>query len=72
MTAPAEVDGAVADDRLEALRSVEVFSGFSDELLARLADRVTPHHVLAGDWLIRQGEKADRLYVVVSGRLDVI
>jgi NTE family protein len=66
------VDGAVADDRLEALRSVEVFSGFSDELLARLADRVTPHHVLAGDWLIRQGEKADRLYVVVSGRLDVI
>ena len=28
--------------------------------------------IRAGDWLIRQGDEADRLFVVVSGRLDVI
>ncbi|MEA2828406.1 MAG: hypothetical protein QOG43_2845 [Actinomycetota bacterium] len=61
----------VAEDRLAALRSVSVFSGLSADLLARLAGKAVAHRALAGDWLFRQGDEADRLFVVVSGRLDI-
>jgi predicted acylesterase/phospholipase RssA len=38
----------------------------------RLAERVSTHSLRAGEWLFRAGEPGDRLYVVRSGRLDVI
>jgi predicted acylesterase/phospholipase RssA/CRP-like cAMP-binding protein len=38
----------------------------------RLAERLTVHAVRAGEWLFRAGEPGDCLFVVRSGRLDVI
>jgi CRP-like cAMP-binding protein len=38
----------------------------------RLAERLTVHALRAGDWLFREGEPGDRMFVVRSGRLDVI
>jgi len=38
----------------------------------RLAERVSVQELRAGDWLFRAGDPGDRLYVVRSGRLDVV
>src|SRR5438445_772008 len=56
----------------EALRQVEVFASFSDAMRARLVSRATPVRVRAGAWLFRSGDVGDSLYVLLSGRLEVI
>lgn len=38
----------------------------------RLGERLTTHSLRAGEWLFRAGDPGDRLYVVQSGRLDVV
>jgi NTE family protein len=54
------------------LRRVPVLSGLDDELLSRLAEQVATVSVRAGEWLVREGDVADSLYVIRSGRLEVI
>jgi NTE family protein len=54
------------------LRNVPVLSGLSEELLARLAAQVTEVSVAAGQWVIREGEAADSMFIVRSGRVEVI
>ena len=39
---------------------------------ARLLVTAEPRHLPAGDWLFRQGDPADSLYVVISGSLEVV
>jgi predicted acylesterase/phospholipase RssA/CRP-like cAMP-binding protein len=59
-------------DRAAALRNVPVFSGLLDEQLEHLAAAAQPRRVGAGAWLMREGEPAESLFVVVSGRLEVV
>jgi NTE family protein len=54
------------------LRNVPVLTGLSDELLARLDAQVSDIAVRAGDWIIRAGEPADSMFIVRSGRLEVV
>ena len=54
------------------LRGVPVFTGLSGENRERLAALGTNVVVAAGDWLLREGEEADVMYVIRSGRLDVL
>jgi NTE family protein len=54
------------------LRNVQLFSGLSDELLERVAGRVGEVRVPAGQWVLRRGERADRLFVVRSGRIEIV
>jgi NTE family protein len=54
------------------LRNVPVLAGLPDELLERLAGQVVELHVRAGDWIMREGESADSLFIVQSGRVEVI
>jgi EmrB/QacA subfamily drug resistance transporter len=56
----------------ETLRHVPMFAGLPDDTLERIADRAEPVRVQAGEWLFRQGDRADGVFVVVSGRLDVV
>src|SRR4051794_41681695 len=37
-----------------------------------MAERVSVQELRAGEWLFRAGDSGDRLYVVRSGRLDVV
>jgi NTE family protein len=53
------------------LSSVPTFKDLPAEALRRLEDRLQPIHVRRGDHVVRQGEAADALYVVVSGRFAV-
>ncbi len=56
----------------DALRSVPLFADLDPELRAEVAGRAASVRVEAGEWLFRQGEPADSLYVVLSGRLEVM
>src|SRR5581483_10753607 len=54
------------------LRNVPVLAGLSDELLDRLATEVSAVHVAAGEWILREGDAADSLYIIRSGRVEVV
>jgi NTE family protein len=54
------------------LRHVPVLAGLSDELLERLETQVAEVHVRAGEWIMREGEPADSMFIVRSGRLEVV
>jgi EmrB/QacA subfamily drug resistance transporter len=56
----------------EFLRAAPLFSELPDEMLASIVARAQRVRVHAGEWLFRQGEEGDCLYVVRSGRLEAI
>jgi predicted MFS family arabinose efflux permease len=62
---------APAAERLELLRGVPFLGSLPAPTLERLAGRVVPLRVAAGDDVCRQGESGDRFYVVGDGRANV-
>ena len=54
------------------LRYVPVLSGLDDDLLERLAQQIREVHVTAGDWIMHEGEAAESLFIVRSGRVEVV
>ncbi|MDP8942831.1 MAG: patatin-like phospholipase family protein [Actinomycetota bacterium] len=44
----------------------------ADSPWAQIATRATPSQVPAGTWLFREGDPGDTMYVVLSGRLEVV
>ena len=53
------------------LRTSEVFARATDEDLATIADHIDERRVRVGAPLVKQGQPADTLFVVVSGELAV-
>jgi NTE family protein len=56
----------------EFLRNVRVFAGLSAEMLEQIAQLATDVSLRRGDWLFREGDRADGVYVVRVGHLEVI
>jgi NTE family protein len=56
----------------ELLPQVALFSGLERGLLEMLEADMTTVIVPAGHWLFRRGDDADALYIVLSGRLEVV
>ena len=56
----------------EFLAAVPLFAGLAPEAREELAVRTTIVSLPAGAWLFRQGDMADALYLVRSGRLEII
>jgi signal transduction histidine kinase len=56
---------------IEALRAAPLFTQLSDDDLQRLAATVERQNLAAGDYLLREGEPGDAMFVVVSGELEV-
>jgi NTE family protein len=54
------------------LQGVPLLAGAGEDALAELAADARPMRALAGDWVLREGDKADDLYVVLRGRLRVV
>jgi NTE family protein len=54
-----------------SLASVATFRDLPPEVLRSLEDRLQPLPVRRGDCIVRQGDNADALHVVVSGRFAV-
>jgi NTE family protein len=74
---------AVAAERRNSLAGVPLLAGLAEDIdrgntpleagpWAELAASAQPVNVRAGDWLFRQGDPGDSLYVVLRGRLEVV
>jgi CRP-like cAMP-binding protein len=61
-----------SSSRAAFLRRVPVLSGLDDELLSRLASEVTEAEIRAGEWLMREGDEGNSLYLIRSGQLEVV
>jgi NTE family protein len=56
----------------QLLRNVPLLAGLSQKLLERVAKEVEVSEVRGGEWLMREGESAESVFIVRSGRLDVV
>ena len=60
------------DDVIALLRQVSLFATLSDDLLNTVARVCEPVRLDAGNWLFRQGQPEDGLYILASGRLEIV
>ncbi len=56
---------------LDILRNSEFFQGLSEKQLRKMEPYFELQRLASGDFLFRQGEKADKLYLVKEGLLEV-
>lgn len=63
---------AATPKRLEQLQRLPLFAGLDSDLLQQLAADFTPKQFAAGETIIRQGEPADELILLLSGEAQVI
>ena len=56
----------------DLLAQVALFGGLDERSLERLAASARISRVRAGEWIVRQGDAADEVHIVASGRLDVL
>jgi len=61
----------VASPKAEQLRATPLFAELADEYLERLAGHTEPLHLEPGQYLIKEGDAAEDLYVVVAGELEI-
>jgi NTE family protein len=57
---------------VSTLAGVPLLAGADSEALEALAADAQPCRVLAGDWVLREGDLADDLFVVLRGRMRVV
>ncbi len=53
------------------LEKVSFFSGLDDETAGLLLDRMTSYEVRSGEFLCREGEQGDRMFILTSGEISV-
>jgi CRP-like cAMP-binding protein len=54
------------------LSDVGLFGGLSDEMLTLLARELPTQHVETGEVVVREGDTAREMYVVIGGELEVV
>ena len=59
-------------NRADFLAKVPVFSHLKKEDLERIAKQTRYHEFQEGDVIISEGERDNRLFIVTSGRVEVI
>ena len=64
--------GTRAETAADFLARVPIFAGLDPALRETVAQRARPVRVPAGEWLFREGESGDALYVVRAGRMHVL
>lgn len=61
-----------ANGRASLIQSLEILSDLDEGLRAAIAAEMETSAVKRGDMLVRQGDTADAMYIVVSGRFAVL
>ncbi len=56
----------------EALRSVPLFSGLPDDIIARMASRFKTEEVSLGNKLIVEGEDRSKFFIIAQGQVEVL
>jgi CRP-like cAMP-binding protein len=54
------------------LKDVGLFGGLTDEILGTLARELPTRHVEAGEVVVKEGDDAREMYVVIGGELEVV
>ena len=57
---------------LDAIRKVSIFAGYGEEELADLLNAAETRSVKAGELVFDQGDPANRLYIVYSGKIRIL
>ncbi len=57
--------------RVAQLRATPLFADVPEAPLSKLATVATPLHLTPGEMLLREGDAADQIFVVVSGELEI-
>jgi len=60
------------DFNVKALRAIPLFSSLTEEALEGLRPALKVMRVAAGEAVVREGDAANRLFVLVSGEVQVI
>ncbi|KAH9396815.1 cGMP-dependent protein kinase 1, partial [Tyrophagus putrescentiae] len=58
-------------EHIEFLKTVPSFSKLNDEVILKIATVLEEHIYHHGDYIIRQGEKGDTFFIIVSGSVRV-
>src|SRR2546430_6365508 len=64
--------GTPGADLPELLKGVRVLSSLPEELRNAVAERATIMRLAAGEWLFHQDDVGDAMFVVLSGRVEVV
>jgi CRP/FNR family transcriptional regulator, cyclic AMP receptor protein len=59
-------------DRQIVLREIPVFAGLSEAALAVLAEAVEEVEYQEGDILVREGEPGNRMFIILSGSVEIV
>ena len=62
---------AVNREILDRLRKVRLFAGFTDPELIRLLKICQMHQFIANQYVFREGEPGEKMYVLVAGQVDI-
>lgn len=65
-------DGRSAVVHAAYLRHIGLFSALDLETLSTLASRFSPEYIGEGQFVIRQGEPGDKLYLIARGQVEVL
>jgi CRP/FNR family cyclic AMP-dependent transcriptional regulator len=58
-------------DKVEVLRSVELFEGSTDEFVAKIADIAQEKTFALGEMIFEEGEKAKWVYFLLEGKVRI-
>jgi CRP/FNR family transcriptional regulator, cyclic AMP receptor protein len=61
-----------AKKRQAFLEGIPIFAGLSAAALSEIANAVEEAAFRAGDIIVREGEAGNRMFIVYSGRLDIV
>ena len=61
-----------AEERLEFLRDIPIFAGLKADALQELANHITEASFPPGALVFREGEPGSELFVICTGRVEVI
>lgn len=66
------LQSGLRSDLPELLKGVRVLAGLPEELRNAVAERAAIRKLAAGEWLFHQGDVGDAMFVVLSGRVEVV
>ncbi|CAG1021782.1 CRP-like cAMP-activated global transcriptional regulator [Patescibacteria group bacterium] len=61
-----------AKEKTDALRQIELFHALNEEEINEIADQLVFTPFVQGDVIMRQGEVADWLYIIIKGTIEVL
>lgn len=66
------ISARVAHPPLDVLRSIPLFAQLPEPTLQRIAGALVPVRIADGKAIFREGEPADRFYIVVEGEVEIV